>query len=63
VLEEGFTDPQKRFEGDWEADFVGGTGGGQRYQKRRTVAAGRAPPGEDSGFDATGGLAPWDVVQ
>ena len=63
VLEEGFTDPQKRFEGDWEADFVGGTGGGQQYQKRRTVVAAAGLRGEDSGFDATGDLAPWDVVQ
>ncbi len=29
VLASGFADPVSRFEGDWEAEFVGGSGGGR----------------------------------
>mmetsp|Transcript_2681 Transcript_2681/g.8217 ORF Transcript_2681/g.8217 Transcript_2681/m.8217 type:complete len:296 (-) Transcript_2681:16-903(-) len=65
VLDEGFVDPAKRFEGDWEADFVGGSGAGRQYQKLRPLgAAGRMPePAGESAFDTTGGAAPWDVIQ
>ena len=52
---------RKRFEGDWEAEFVGGSGGGRQYQKRRP--GGRLPPAGEAGFDSTCGVAPWDAVQ
>lgn len=64
ILEVGFTDPVKRFEGDWEADFVGGSGGGRQYQKKRPLGAGlRMPETEPDAFDTTVGIAPWDIVQ
>ena len=61
VLASGFADPVSRFEGDWEAEFVGGSGGGRQYQKRRP--GGRLPPAGEAGFDSTCGVAPWDAVQ
>mmetsp|Transcript_20968 Transcript_20968/g.62549 ORF Transcript_20968/g.62549 Transcript_20968/m.62549 type:complete len:240 (+) Transcript_20968:1356-2075(+) len=66
VLEMGFTDPAKRFEGDWEADFVGGSGGGRQWQKRKEKPLGkgaRMAPIEDDGFSTESGIAPWDVIQ
>ena len=60
VLASGFADPVSRFEGDWEAEFVGGSGGGRQYQKRRP--GGRLPPAGEVGFDSTCGVAPWDAV-
>ena len=55
-------DPMSRFNGDWEADFVGGSGAGRKWQKGAPRDDARHAERAAGGW-VQSGTPPWDVVQ